>query len=31
MCDLKEENVLLTLTEKGAGYYIKLADLGATY
>ena len=31
ICDMKEENVLLKLTETGAGYYIKLADLGSCY
>ena len=31
VCDLKGENVLLSLTEMGAGYYIKIADLGGAY
>ena len=31
MCDLKGENVLLSLTEMGAGYNIKIADLGGVY
>ena len=31
MCDMKEDNVLLQLAELGAGYYVKLADLGACY
>ena len=31
ICDLKGENVLLSLTEMGAGYYIKIADLGGAY
>jgi len=31
LCDLKGENVLLSLTEMGAGYNIKIADLGGAY
>ena len=30
-CDLKEENIMLTLTERGARYYLRLADLGGAY
>ena len=31
LCDLKGENILLSLTEQGAGYYIKIADLGGAF
>ena len=31
MCDMKEVNVLLTLAELGAGYNVRLADLGVSY
>ena len=31
MCDMKEENVLLKLGELGAGYTVKLADMGGCW
>ena len=31
VCDLKGENIILSLTEMGAGYNIKIMDLGGAY
>jgi len=31
LCDLKEDNIILSLTEMGAGYNVKVADFGAAY
>ena len=31
LCDLKEDNILLSLNEMADGYTIKIADFGAGY